>query len=309
MTVYRRALIILNPVSGSQEPAETRRLLEDRFSHERIAYELRETENAGDALQWARRAYDDGFDLVVVAGGDGTVMEAMSGLVKRGKDVPLAQIPAGTANLLARALGIPTTPADAVDLIFTGRAACLDVGYVPDQDRYFALIAGAGYDARLIADAPRELKNALGFGAYILSGIKNMFTLRSARIDLEIDGQRQRFRAHTVLIMNVGQIDAVGVALGPDVQPHDGQLDLMIVSSATVWGAARILLRIVTRQFKGHTDLRYLKARRARISATPPLPTEIDGEPLGTTPLTVEAIPDGALLIVPRDYQAAAAPA
>jgi YegS/Rv2252/BmrU family lipid kinase len=303
MAPYQRALIIVNPVSGRHDPVETRQMLEDRLAQEQIAYELRETQEAGDALNWACNAEADGFDLVVVSGGDGTIMEAMSGLIKSGSQVPLAQIPVGTANLLARALAIPTDQAGALDTVFSGKAERLDVGYLPEQDRYFALVAGCGYDAQLIGDASRELKNVLGFAAYIVTGVKNLFKLRSARIELEVDGRRQRFRAHTVMIVNIGQVDQVGIALGPNMHPHDGKLDLIIASSATVFGALRIIWRIVTRRFTGHSDLRYLSAERVRITARPPLPTQIDGEELGQTPLYAEAVPEGALLIVPQEYE------
>lgn len=304
MSAYQRALVIANPVSGRNDPTETRRMLEERLDQEQLAYDLRETQEAGDALNWACNAEAEGFDLVVVSGGDGTIMEAMSGLIKSGSRVPLAQIPAGTANLLARALSIPTDQADALDMIFTGKAERLDVGYLPEQDRYFALVAGAGYDAQLIGDASRELKNVLGFAAYVVTGIKNLFKLRPARIELEVDGRRERFRAHTVMVVNIGQVDQVGISLGPNIHPHDGRLDLIIVSSATVLGALRILFQILTRQFRGNSNLRYLSAQRVRLTARPPLPTQIDGEELGQTPLYVEAVPEGALLIVPQEYQA-----
>jgi diacylglycerol kinase (ATP) len=299
---YRCALVIMNPVSGQHDPGEARARIEERFAREQLRYEIRETREAGDALRWAREAGDEGFDLVVVSGGDGTIMEAMSGLIKGGGRVPLAQLPMGTANLLARALSIPADEDGALDTIFDGKPVRLDVGYLPREDRYFALAAGAGYDARLIGDASRELKNALGFGAYVVTGIKNLFTLRRARIELEVDGRRMRLRAHTILIVNVGEINDANIALGPNIHPHDGKLDLMILSSASLLGALRLLLRILTRRFDGTSDLRYLSASRVRVSATPPLPTQLDGEQLGATPLEVEAVPDGALLIVPQSY-------
>ncbi len=305
MAEYKRVLIIVNPVSGRHDPEETRQMLEARFRDAQIGYELRETKTAGDALRWAQHAEAEGFDLVVVSGGDGTVMEGMSGLIKSGSNVPLAQIPVGTANLLARALLIPTDQSDALEVIFTGKTERLDVGYLPDHDRYFALVAGAGYDAQLINDASRELKNVLGFGAYIVTGVKNMFKLRQSRIELEVDGKKRRMRAHTVMIVNVGQIGDGMIALGPNIHPHDGKLDLMIASSASVFGALRILGRILTRRFDGHGDLLYFSASRVRVTAQPPLPTEIDGEELGQTPLYAEAVPQGALLLVPQDYQAA----
>ncbi|HEY0602574.1 MAG TPA: diacylglycerol kinase family protein [Herpetosiphonaceae bacterium] len=303
MASYRRVLVIINPASGRHDAAKTRQMIEERCEQSQATYEIRETQDAGDALKWAQAADDEGFDLVLVAGGDGTIMEAMSGLIKDGSKIPLAQIPLGTANLLARAIQVPVETEQALDLAFTGKAERFDVGFLPNEDRYFALVAGAGYDARLIADASRELKNALGFAAYIVTGVKNLFTLRPARITLEIDGQRRQIRAHTIMVVNVGQIESVGIALGPNIQPHDGKLDLVIVSSATVLGALRIAFQILTRQFTGNSNLQYFSASKVKITTRPSLPTQIDGEELGTTPLYVEAVPEGALLIVPQDYQ------
>lgn len=300
--MYQHALVIVNPASGQHDPADTQRMIAVRLTQAGMRYDIRETQEAGDALKWARDAADDGFDLVIVSGGDGTIMEAMSGLIKSGSTIPLAQIPVGTANLLARALLIPTEPSEALETIFTGRAERLDVGYLPKEDRYFALVAGAGYDAQLIGDASRELKNVLGFAAYVVTGAKNLFALRRSRITLEVDGEKRQLRAHTVMIVNVGQIGDNLIQIGPHIHPHDGTLDLMIVSAASLRGAVRILYRILTRQFDGTRDLIYLRARRVRITANPPLPTEIDGEELGTTPLEAEAVPNGALLIVGPDY-------
>lgn len=301
---YTRALVIINPVSGRHDPAVTRRLLEERLAAAGVAYEVRETHAAGDALRWAQVAAADGFDLVIASGGDGTIMEAMSGLIRAGATIPLAQIPVGTANLLARALGIPGEPAEAIEVIFSGKAVRLDVGYLPEEDRYFALVAGAGYDAQLIGDASRELKNRLGFAAYVLTGIKNLFKLRRSRVELEIDGQRRRFRAHTVMVANIGTLGEGALALGPNIQPHDGKLDLIVISSASLAGALRILWQILTGRFEGNVNLRYFSASRVRITARPPLPTQLDGEELGTTPLAAEAVPDGALLLVPQTYTA-----
>lgn len=305
--MYQRVLVIMNPVSGRHDEAEARQTIEERLKREGIVYEVRETQHAGDALTWARAAADDGFDLVIVSGGDGTIMEAMSGLIKGGSRIPLAQIPTGTANLLARALLIPTGLKEALETALTGKAEQLDVGYLPDEDRYFALIAGTGYDARLIADASRELKNVLGFAAYVVTGFKNLFNLRPVRIELEVDGEQRQLRAHTVMVINIGQIGDDLIQIGPNIHPHDGKLDLMIISAASIRGALRILYQILTRQFTGNTGLTYMSAERVMIRAQPPLPTQIDGEELGATPLYAEAVPNGALLIVGPDYTPAAA--
>jgi diacylglycerol kinase (ATP) len=306
MAAYKRVLIILNPSSGQHEADATRDLLERRLRSAGVTYETRVTQGAGDAMRWAEAAAGEEFDLVVAAGGDGTVMEAMSGLIRSKAEVPLAQIPVGTANLLARALEIPAEVEDAVETIFSGRTERLDVGYLPKQDRYFALVAGCGYDARLIADATRELKDKLGFGAYLITGTKNLFRLRRAHIELTVDGQRRLFRANTVMIVNIGQLGDASIQLGANIHPHDGKLDVIVATSASVLGALRILFRILTGRFEGHSDLHYLSVERVSITAKPPLPTQVDGEALGTTPLEAHAVPRGALLLVPEDYQPAA---
>jgi len=303
MASYSRALLIINPASGQHEPEETLRIIRAHLDAQGVQYEVRTTEGEGDALKWATSAETEGFDLVIAAGGDGTIMEAMSGLIRSKAEVPLAQLPAGTANLLARALTIPTELEDALETIFSGRAERLDVGYLPRQDRYFALVAGCGYDARLIADATREMKNVLGFGAYVVTGIKNLFNMRRSRIEMTIDGDRRRFRANTVMIINVGEIGNVGVKLGPNVNPHDGKLDVVIAAPAGIMGAISVLFRILTGRFEGHNDLRYLSVEHVLIDARPPLPTQVDGEALGSTPLEAKAVPRGALLVVPQSYR------
>ncbi len=305
MASYQRALVIVNPSSGQHDPDKTLELIEARLRTEGVDYEVRPTQGSGDALRWAEEAPRQGFDIVIAAGGDGTIMEAMSGLIRAKSEVPLAQVPVGTANLLARALTIPSETEAALDTIFAGRRERLDVGYLPAHDRYFALVAGCGYDARLIADATRELKDKLGFAAYVATGFKNLFNLRRAHIELTVDGQRRLFRANTVMIVNVGQIGVGDLKLGANIGPHDGKLDVIVATSASVWGALRILFRILTGRFEGHSDLHYLSVQHVSIKAKPALPTEIDGEPLGTTPLEAEAVPGGALLLVPQTYVAA----
>jgi YegS/Rv2252/BmrU family lipid kinase len=303
MAQFRRALVILNPTSGQHEAQDTQERIEIRLREGEIDFEVRTTSGAGEALAWAEAAPVEGFDLVLAAGGDGTIMEAMSGLIRAKADVPLAQLPVGTANLLARALDIPTDLDESLDVIFSGRVERLDVGYLPDQERYFALVAGCGYDARLIADATRDLKNVLGFAAYIVSGVKNLFSLRRAHIEMTVDGERRLFRANTVMIVNVGQISDAGPKLGANIHPHDGKLDVIVATSASVFGALRILFRILTGRFEGHSDLHYLSVEKVTINAKPPLPTQIDGEALGTTPLHAVSVPGGALLLVPQTYR------
>jgi diacylglycerol kinase (ATP) len=295
-----RVLIIRNPASGQGDPEALRETLEQHLKQKRVTYEIRDTKGEGDALKWAQEAKD--VDLVIASGGDGTIMEAMSGLIKNDQSIPLAQLPAGTANLLARAFGIPTDPVEALNVALSGVAVSTDVGYLPDHDRYFALVAGAGWHAQLVEDASRDLKNKLGVFAYVVTGIKNLFDLQHSKIDLEIDGKHHRYRANTVMIINIGEIVGVDLKMGQNISAHDGKLDLSIASPRTLFEVLRLTFRMLTKQYDSYNDLKYFSASSIRVTATPPLEVQIDGESIGQTPLYAEAVPDGALLIVPEVY-------
>ncbi len=306
-TPRRKLLVILNPVAGQGDFSTTRSRIEQHFQDAGCSIEIRETEGEGDALTWAREA--TGFDFIVVGGGDGTVMEAMTGMIKNPSPVPLAQIPLGTANLLTRAFAIPGEIDQALELI-TGDTdgdseaviVKIDVGHLRDHDRYFAIVAGAGWDANLIADASREMKNRLGFLAYVVTGIKHLFGLRTSRIEIDVDGEIHRGRANSVMVINVGEIHGTGIAIGENVSPHDGKLDLAIASPRSLLELLRILWRLVTRRFGNSGELRYFSASRIRVQARPPMKLEIDGDVIGETPFDVEVVPDGARLLVTREY-------
>lgn len=295
----RRILVIANPVSGQTNFDKTRARIEERLAEAGIEHRFCITEGAGDAKRWAEEA--EGVDRVVVAGGDGTVMEVLSGLV--GRDIPLGQIPTGTANLLAQALGIPGDVEEALELALTGGEVPFDVGYLPDRDRYFSLVAGAGWDAQLIEDASRDLKNRLGFFAYVVTGIKNLFDLHRSDVRVEIDGEIHRFRAHTVMVVNVGGLPNLRLGLGNHIDPHDGKLDIALIAPEDVAGMMRLATRLLQRRYESDNDLRFLSAERLKIEAWPPLQLQIDGEAIGTTPLTVEVVADGVRLIVPDEYR------
>ncbi len=298
----RNVLLIVNPVAGGGGHEALRQLVGARLGGTGASYEVRVTGKRGDAFAWSR---DSAADLVIVGGGDGTVMEAMSGLIANERTIPLAIIPGGTADLLARAFGISTDPEEALETAMTGVAVTLDVGYLPTQDRFFALVAGAGWDAQLIADTTRARKDWLGRFAYVVSGVKNLFALKRSRVDLEVDGVRRSFNAHTVMIFNVGAFPGLGIDFGRGVSPHDGTLDLAVMTATSAFGLARSAYRVLIRHVRNDRGITTFSASRIRITATPPLEVQVDGEPLGRTPLDAEVRPGAATIIVPIAYAVA----
>jgi YegS/Rv2252/BmrU family lipid kinase len=235
-----------------------------------------------------------GVDVVFVCGGDGTVMECVGALA--GTPVALCVLPAGTGNLLARNLSLPTDIVGAVAAAIGGDRRSIDVGRV--GQRCFAVMAGIGFDADMMNDAPEALKARTGALAYAVSALRHLRG-ESMLVDLSVDGGTpMRRRARTVLVANMGRLQA-GVRLLRMAEPDDGVLDVAVLAPRTLrhWlaMAASVLVR---RRTVPHMEI--LTARSVAIHATRPQPRELDGDVIeADRDLAVEILPSALLVCVP----------
>ena len=300
-TPTRRAVLILNPASGRHDADETEDTVVDVLARAGVEAEVRRTEGEGDARRWASEAaHDDEVDLVVAAGGDGTVREVASGLVEASRRVRLGVIPMGTANMLARFLDIP------VDDVATA-AACaanrgdreLDVLHLVDRDEYAMLMVDAGFDGDLVRHADRRLKNLLGSLAYVVSGLRNTVGLREVDIRLSLDGESHDVRGHSVLCLNAGRIDRVTIA--DEIQPDDGLVHVGVVRGPgplrVLWTAAGMVLA----GRDAHPNVDWYEATSVRVETDEPLPVQVDGDAMDDTPLELELLPRALTVAVPGD--------
>ncbi len=295
-----RTLVVLNPAAGQLEPERMRRQIGGAFAVRESSFDLVETIAPGDAERLARDAVRLGYRAVAAAGGDGTVAEVLTGLA--GTSVPLGIIPFGTANLVASNLGIPAAVEGAVDAIVRGVSIPMDVGQL-DSGRYFALIAGAGWDAEVMNAATRRMKDRLGFGAYLVAGLRRSVTPPSAHFRITADGQSFEVHAATVLVANVGQIVHALLPLefriAPETSVTDGLFDICIFAPRSLPDVAAVLWRVASRRYLGDQRMIYLQARDIRIESDLPVMTQVDGDVAGETPLIASAIPGGVSVLVP----------
>jgi YegS/Rv2252/BmrU family lipid kinase len=295
-----RALIVLNPAAGQEDPLRVRRLLGGAFAVRGAPFDLVETAGAGDAERFARDAVRLGYRAVVAVGGDGTVAEVITGLA--GTDVPLAVVAQGTGNQVACNLGIPRDVEGAVEVAVNGVPAPMDLGRLADG-RYFALMAGAGWDAEVMTVATRELKDRWGFGAYLYAGLRKAIAPPSALYTITADGREFTVSAATVIVANVGQIVydmlPVDLRIGPGVSFHDGMLDVCIFAPRTLSDVAAVLWRVARGQYVGDDRMIYLRARDVRIDSETPVVTQVDGDVVGETPLEVHAVERAVRVLVP----------
>jgi len=291
-----RILAIVNPEAGRGDAERIRDGITAGAEGAGVTVDFVELEPGAQARTLTRDAAAQGYRLVLVAGGDGTVAEAAAGLV--GTGVPIGIIPTGTANIVAMNLGIPASPKLATRAALVGTRAPYDVGRTSDG-RIFLLAAGAGYDADLIRDADRELKRRFGPLAYILAMFKNL-RVRRARFTVELDGsQRIHVHAKTILVCNVGRTMGA-LPLAPDARVDDGQLDVVVVTFAGFGQLLLLFFRAILGGLKQDPRVKFYTAKSVRITASRPMPLQVDGEFIDqTTPVEMTVVPGGIQVMRP----------
>jgi diacylglycerol kinase (ATP) len=234
---------------------------------------------------------------VLVAGGDGTVRVVCAEMARTG--IPVAVVPAGTGNLLARNLGIPLDLDDALYRLLDGRDRTIDLVEVHgdnlDTDR-FAVMAGLGLDAAIIDDAPADLKKRLGWPAYLVSAMKNI-NHPSVKVRITLDGGAPMYqRARTVVVGNVGNLQA-NIPLMPDARPDDGLLDVIVIAPRRVTQWPRLVVRVLTRQRRTDLYLQRFTAREVVITATEDVRRQLDGDAIGSGRTIMARVEPGVLVV------------
>ncbi len=291
-----KALVVLNPAAGQDTDESVREALARHFGASRIEYEIRESRAGDNAGETVRARLRDGFDLVVAAGGDGTVSDVIDGLT--GGTIPLGIIPTGTGNLIARELGLPEGVDEAVRLI-AGEPRRRKIDAMRIGGRVFVLNASVGVSAAVISDTTPVNKRRFGRIAYFLSTVPKMFTLKPRRLVVAVDGQAHEYRAIEVAIMNCGVLARTLYPKGPEIRIDDGYLDVLILGTKPVLDYPRFIFAILAGRNAGAFSRFIRSERRITIRSNAPLPVQADGDIIGTTPIEVELVPGAVTVLVP----------
>ena len=257
-------------------------------------------EDPGRAM--AEAAAISGAELVLVCGGDGTVRTVCAELA--GTGVSVGVVPAGTGNLLARNLGIPLLLSAAVDVALNGQDRAVDLVRVwgdgiPD-DEHFMVMAGMGMDAAVMEGANERVKAKVGWLAYVVSGVRNM-RYPAVRVDVRIDGgEWTRHRARTVLVGNVGYLQA-GMPLLPDAAIDDGVLDVVLLHPARFVSWVPLAVRVLARDKRVDDLVNRMTGTTVSLRAQADTPRQLDGDPIGAgRELHAECVHGRLLVRVPR---------
>jgi len=304
MFTGRHALVVLNPSSGRSDAQKIEAAIEAELADAgatRVV--VRRTAAIDDATRWAEGAADEGFEVIVVVGGDGTVTAVATGVLCSGHDLPIGIVARGTGNGVAQALRLPTESVEAVRALRAGHPVRFDAIEVVSHDRWSLLFLGAGLDAEINRDADAGQKRRFGYLAYLGAALRNLAGRRNHRVTLTIDGEVRDVAAHSVSVINSGVVRLAAVEVGPPSDPHDGRFDVALFRSPHPLAALAQVLRLVGGR-PGPAEL--LHATHVRVEAHPPLLMHIDGDVVGPTPFEARIRPGAVTFIADADYPATA---
>jgi diacylglycerol kinase (ATP) len=300
----RRVLLIANPAARSG--ARRIRAAQQALVRAGCAVDLRQTTKPGDATRFAAERAADA-DAIFTLGGDGTVMEVLHTLRMTGVRVGI--LPAGTGNLLARALGIPLDIERAVKLLTRGNTRVVDLGCIhSDPPRTFAFAAGVGIDATMVERTTAYAKRRLGVLAYVLAA--GAAALRHDRFRVRFVTEREVIERDAVLtlVANFGSVLNGRFALGPGITPDDGELDVCVYAPRSSWDAVRMVWRVVRRDYSADGRMYFARVREVVIECDPPRILQADGEIIGMSPVRITVDAGAATLLVPMTATLSALP-
>lgn len=298
-----KTLVIANPQAGGAERLPALEAALARLPAARLV----ETEESGHAEELARRAAGEGVELVVAAGGDGTLNEVLNGLADHFGRVALGVLPVGTGNDFVRSIGVPADLDEAVEVLVRRRRHRVDVARVSvgDRRRYFVNMSVAGFAREVDEVLDREVKSRWGALSYIRSAAGALPELAAHRTRIEISGagvdgrERLELDAYVVVVANARYV-ASGIPAAPAARIDDGLLDLIVFPEMPLARLAVMIPRALLGRHVEGGQVIFRRGRRITVEAEPALAFNADGEvlPPGTT--TFEVLPRALEVIVGR---------
>jgi diacylglycerol kinase (ATP) len=286
--------VIYNPVAGPKIVAKIDRI-RALLSAREIPFEIVSTSGPGDAVVLAREAALHGADTVLVVGGDGTLNEAANGLA--GSPTRLAVIPHGTGNVFAREVGLPKTVEGCLGLLDEGKT--IEIPLARAEERYFVLLASAGFDAEVVERMSSRQKNFLGMAAYVLAGARHL--LRSQpTLWVEFPG-RERMEVQAVIVCR-GKKYGGGVTMAPAGDLEGNTLQVVALRKTGRWAILRFALQALRGTHASSPVVFVRETPSVLVRCRIPSAAQVDGDYMGPLPVRFEMTDVTVRIVVPRNY-------
>ena len=306
----RRLRLVVNPVAGRRNPSLVQGVVE-ALRGRGLEVELRETGGPGDAWALARdaglaTANGAAPDLLVVAGGDGTINEAANGLVESNRvgaghtgNLPMAIIPLGTANVLAHEIGLKARANRGAEAILSGPAQRVSIGQARAEDaapRCFILMAGVGFDAHVVEGVDLGLKRRIGKGAYVWAGLRQIFGFDFPDYRITIDGRD--YAGSSAIIANARSYAGPYIA-APEASLASPGFQVLLFKRAGALAVARGTIALFNDALHRLPEVTLIEGRKIRIEGPAGDPVQGDGDTLARLPVEIEMLPEALELVMP----------
>lgn len=287
--------LVINPVAGSRAFRSIKKI--EYLLKKKVSLRTFITRKKGDAASFVSKLSDT--DLVIAAGGDGTFNEVINSILSSEKSVidkksiPVAFLPLGTVNILAKELGIPEDIKKAVHLALTGSPKKISLGRI--NNRYFSLMAGIGFDGKTVSEVKNNIiKKITGKGAYILSGIKTLLRYNPPLITIKTN--KGKFTGYTAVI---GKASCYGgyYKVTPKACLTEPILDLCVLKGKTRKDFLNFIIGIIRGKHLKFDNVLYERCSELEFTSTGTVHVQIDGDYFGTLPVKVDVVPDAINLI------------
>jgi len=289
--------IIINPAAG--QGGSSLSIINELMKEAGIKWQASITHQAGDAIKFAKAAVKEGVDALAVYGGDGTVIEVISGLI--GSVMPLIILPGGSANVLANELGIPKDFKEACTLMSLGplEMRIIDVGQF--NSHYFITGISIGFGADLVKGANRETKNKFGILAYFFAMAAALKKIKLIQYHLKIDGNEYEVQGLTCIVNNTGNLGFTKISLDKHIDVSDGLLDVVIVRKANLSLFKLIVMALIKGERPDNFELvDHWQGREINITTNHKPVVQCDGEVIDKIPSHIKIIPAAIKVLVPK---------
>ncbi len=283
-----KTCIICNPGAGGVDGREPIREMLQQFPSAAIHF----TEREGDAARFAQESVATDCELVIAAGGDGTLNEVINGVASRVDQVEVGLIPLGTGNDFARMLNLPTAPRDCIAVLLEGNARPIDlVRVTSDQVRYFINVSAGGFSGTVNEKMTPEIKQSWGPLAYLRCAAEALPELRAYRAEITLDDSTiLALDLYNAVIAN-GRYVAGGTLIAPDALIDDGLLDIVLVPQNSAGDIALVAAQIAMGTHLTSEGVVFRRAAKVTVKSTPGMWFNADGELVGNEPATFEVMP------------------
>jgi YegS/Rv2252/BmrU family lipid kinase len=291
--VGKKILLIANPVAGGGRAKRLAADLVQRLCQRGYLVETFVTNSAGDAARRAGHIEAD-VDVLVVIGGDGTLNEILNGLPDPSQR-PIAHLPTGTANVLGRELGLRRRAEDLIQILESGHLRRLDMGLL--DERRFLLMATAGFDAMVAKEVRRRRGETLGYVGYLMPILRALQRYQPPELKVTVDGGEQILGAF-VVVSNTRNYGGI-FSFADQARCDSGHLDVCVFPRGTLPALIWYYFAAFCGWVSQRTDVRYLTGSRIRIESIEAVAVQMDGDPVGATPVDIQLVPAAVPVLVP----------